>query len=79
MGIYIVFDRTNGSIVHTHRQSTELDAKHLATSTPEWIFSLVHPSISKDKLEILVLAEGEMKPRTRYRVNPTTKSLETLP
>jgi hypothetical protein len=76
MRAYLVFDRNSGRILHRHRQQDEVDVK--VGTGRERILSFVRPSHDRGNLDILLIEEEEMKPGTRYRVNPSTKKLEVL-
>lgn len=76
MHTYLIYDRTNGAIVHRHRQSNEIDlAKE---DERERLLKFVRPSRMNDNLDILSIGETKMKPDVRYRVNPDSHALEEM-
>lgn len=78
MRAYLVYDRQTGKIVHRHRQSADLEHERVPR-TEERIFNLIDPSLDRDRLDIIVVEDEEMKRGTSYRVNPDTKRLEEMP
>jgi hypothetical protein len=76
MSTYIVYDRESGKIVHRHRQDEKADAALGAKR--ERILSFVKPSHDRDRLEVLVLEKDDIQQGKAYRVNPQTKTVETV-
>ena len=71
MPTYVIYERSTGRIVHTHSQPDDLPM------TQETLFALIEPERNPKKLATLVIDPAEIKSETLYRVDPTSKELQT--
>ena len=69
MAMYVIYDRENGQIVHTHIQSGDLPLDR------EGLLALVQPAREHAKLATITVAPEEVKEGRVYKVDPASGRL----